>query len=374
LNNKAVEQSVINVFHIVSNKIWSGPEQYTYDLLSRMRHDDYYVEVVCKKNDSIIAQYRHLEIPISILPLKGLTDLDSPVRFARLLKKGKNIVHVHSFRDAFTAVLAKHISENPDTHVIMTIHGINKPKNKYLLRKLYKEVDKFIFVSQFACDSFMGRIKRIDRSKGIVIRDSVLENTNEENKVINLRKALDVKPGQKLILYHGRLSHDKGIDVVLRALTQLDKNSYRMAVIGEGQPKFVSQLKAFIVANQMVQNVRFLGFSEDIHSLVDQCDFGVLPSVAPEALGLTNLEYMMHGKALITTNNGAQNEYIKDGVNGILVEPNNYFEVATAIKSLIDDKDKCKKMGAQAKKDFDENLNYDFFYKQITDLYKETVD
>jgi glycosyltransferase involved in cell wall biosynthesis len=124
----------------------------------------------------------------------------------------------------------------------------------------------------------------------------------------------------------------------------------------------------------MVQNVRFLGFSEDIHSLVDQCDFGVLPSVAPEALGLTNLEYMMHGKALITTNNGAQNEYIKDGVNGILVEPNNYFEVATAIKSLIDDKDKCKKMGAQAKKDFDENLNYDFFYKQITDLYKETVD
>ena len=74
---------MINVFHIVSNKIWSGPEQYAYDLALRLRNDNnYYIEVVCKKSEAVFNKFRSLEIPVSILPLKGLTDLDSPVRFA----------------------------------------------------------------------------------------------------------------------------------------------------------------------------------------------------------------------------------------------------------------------------------------------------
>ena len=89
---------MINVFHIVSNKHWTGAEQYTYDLTALLRKDpDFYVEVVCRKYPRVLKQYRRLEIPISILPLKGVTDIESPVRFARLLRKGRNIIHVHSF-------------------------------------------------------------------------------------------------------------------------------------------------------------------------------------------------------------------------------------------------------------------------------------
>ena len=52
-----------------------------------------------------------------------------------------------------------------------------------------------------------------------------------------------------------------------------------------------------------------------------QADFGILPSIYPEALGISNLEYMMAGKAHIASNNGAQPEYVNDGVNGLLVPP-----------------------------------------------------
>ena len=59
---------MINVFHIVSNKHWTGAEQYTYDLVERLRNDDdFYVEVVCRKYPVVLKQYRRLEIPISIL-------------------------------------------------------------------------------------------------------------------------------------------------------------------------------------------------------------------------------------------------------------------------------------------------------------------
>ena len=73
---------MINIFHIVSNKIWSGPEQYAYDLMLKLKdQDEYYVEMVCGKSDTVLNRFRPLEIPISILPLKGMTDLDSPKRF-----------------------------------------------------------------------------------------------------------------------------------------------------------------------------------------------------------------------------------------------------------------------------------------------------
>ena len=63
---------MINVFHIVSNKAWGGAERYASDLVAHMRHDpNFYVEVVSAKHDDIIEQFQKMDIPVSILPLKG---------------------------------------------------------------------------------------------------------------------------------------------------------------------------------------------------------------------------------------------------------------------------------------------------------------
>ncbi|MBP3738661.1 MAG: glycosyltransferase family 4 protein [Muribaculaceae bacterium] len=361
---------MINVFHIVSNKVWTGAEEYAYGLTSRLRNDDdFYVEVVCRKHEAVLTHFRRLEVPISILPLKGITDLDSPMRFARLLRKGHNVVHVHTFHDAFAAVMARHMSENPNTRVVMTIHGITKPKSNYIYRKLYRSIDHFVFVSQLAFDTWMNADPRFDANKASVIHDSVRKNPFAEPP-IDLRERMAVEPGQSLILYHGRICPEKGIDVLLRATTLIDKNSFKLAIVGEGKRKYVSELKGFIVANQLVRNVSLLGFQENMMELIKQCDFGVLPSVEPEALGIANLEYMMQGKAHISTNNGAQQEYVTDGQNALLVEPGNPHSLATAMKSLITDQDARDRIGNRARADFDSKMNYDIFYRRISDLYK----
>lgn len=363
---------MINVFHIVSNKIWSGPEQYAYDLVHQLSKDDnYYVEVVCKKSESVYRKFRGLEIPVSILPLKGMTDLDSPVRFARPLKKGENIIHVHSFRDAVIAIVAKHIAENPKTKIVLTLHGLAHPRLNYISKKVYRELDRIVFVSQRAFDEFIPRIKNFDRNKALIIRDSVLPLMETPVGTPNLRETLKIDDRQALIMYHGRLSSDKGVDILLKALTQLDKATFQVALFGEGQRKYVSQLKAFIIANQLLPNVHFMGYSPHVQALIKQCDFGVLPSTVPEAMGLSNLEYMMHSKAHIATNNGAQEEYINDGKNALLVNPGNLYQLADAIKSLIDDPQLRNRIGRQAHLDFNDHLNYDTFYKQMTNMYND---
>ena len=365
---------MINVFHIVSNKHWTGAEQYTYDLVERLRNDDdFYVEVVCRKHQNVLKQYRRLEIPISILPLKGVTDIDSPVRFARLLRKGKNIIHVHSFRDAFMAVMARRISENRDTRVVVSVHGVYKPKKNYMYTKLYKSIDCFVFSSEMAREAFLGKAKKTYADRTVVLRDSVCDS-QIGTQVPDLRRELGLDSHQALIMYHGKLAPEKGLDALLSALTHVDKAKYHLVIIGEGQPKYKAKIKGFIVANGLVQNVSLLGFRDNILEYLRQADFGILPSIQPEALGISNLEYMMAGKAHICSDNGAQPEYVHDGVNGLLVPPGDVQALTDAINRLITDTASRSRMGTQAQKDFEDSLDYPGFYKKMTDLYHSLLE
>ena len=366
---------MINVFHIVSNASWGGAERYASDLVDHMRNDpNFYVEVVSAKNDDIIEQFQKMDIPVSILPLKGIRDFDSPVRLARMLKKGKNIVHVHSYRDALTAVMARIISDNPNTKVVFTPHGLKKPNLNYVSKKIYRSIDQYVFVSQFAYDYFACHAPRIKKHQTLVIPESVLNtDTSAQAHVPNLRQELSMDPDQALIMFHSRLCKDKGVDVLLKALTLIDSYKYKLVLLGEGQPKALSRIKSFIIENKLVSNVKLLGFQRNVHEYLKQCDFGVQPSTIAEVQGISNLEYMKHGKPIITTNNGAQQEYVRNMENGILVKPNNVEQLAEAIKTLVNDRELIHRMGRQAKHDFDTNLNYESFYHKITSLYSRLL-
>ena len=367
---------MINVFHIVSSKTWGGAERYASDLVARMRHDsDYYVEGVSAKNDDIIEQFQKMDIPVSILPLKGIRDFDSPVRLARMLRKGKNIVHVHTYRDAVTAVMARIISDNPDTKVVFTPHSLKKPTFNYVSKKVYNSIDQYVFVSQFAYDYFIAHAApRLKKSVASVIPESVLNtDTSAQAPVPDLHKELKMTPEQSLIMFHSRLNHDKGIDVLLKAIKNVDRDRYQLVILGEGQDKAVQRIKSYIIENKLVHNVHLLGFQRNMHGYLWQCDFGVQPSTIAEMQGISNLEYMKQGKPIITTNNGAQCEYVRDMENGILVKPNNVEQLTEAINTLINDRDLTQRLGRQAKRDFDTRLNYDKFSEKITSLYSHLI-
>lgn len=360
----------LNIFHIVSDKVWGGAEQYVYDLASEIRAKGTYIEIVTRNRPQIIERLRKLEIPISILPLKGLTDLETPLRFARLIKKGQNIVHVHNVKNASMAVLARHISENPNTRIVMTCHAVAKAKRGIIYKTVYRDLDKIIFVSDLARETFVNSCSRLDPDCLTVIHNSVHRLLLGAEPSIDIRLKYKIPEKKRLIMFHGHVSQDKGVSVLLRALTQLDKQRYHLVIIGSGEPKYLSEIKAFIVANQLLNNVTLLGYQHNIQPLLAQCDFGVLPSVCRESFGLTNLEYMMLGKAHIATNNGAQKEYVDNGETGILIAPDDYRALADAISKLIDDPALCDKIGDAARHKFDAELSYPHFYERIEQTYK----
>ena len=362
----------VNIFHVVSNKLWGGPELYVADLVAQLKADGIYTEIVSAKNDNIIQQFRRLEVPISILPLRGLSDFDSPGRLARLIKRGNNIVHVHSLKDAVTAVFARKISENPKTKIVFTSHAIERPKTSFIYRKVYREIDKIIFVSQLSYDEFMANKSSFDKRKAVVINDSIRPmHFAETAAAIDVRSKFNIPSEKVLICCHGRVCKEKGVDVLVKALSKIDKNTYHLIIVGEEMKKFANGLRDYIRENNMEGNVTFMGFVENVASIIDQCDFGVLPAVWREPFGLGNLQYMLHGKCHVATNNGGPMEYLTDGKNALLVNPNDVDQLAATIKQLIENPSLRKQIGESAKAEFARKLSYEHFYKKLMKVYQE---
>lgn len=362
---------MLNIYQILSDQRWAGPEQYAFDLFAQMKEEQgkYYTEVVTRNNPKIVNQFRRLETPISVLPLKSLSDLDSPIRLARQIGRGKNILHVHNMRDATTAVLACRIAENKNNRVVLTSHSVEKPKTSFWYRRILRDIDHIIFSSQVSYDEFINNAKHFNRDRASVIHDSIRMKLNYDH-TYDMRRACHIDTDTALILFHGRVCKEKGVDVLLRALTQLDKTTYHLAIIGDGERRFVRRLESFIEANQMGKNVTMFGFQPNLQELLVQADFGVLPASWREPFGISNLEYMMLGKAHIATNNGGQVEYLRDGENALLVNPNDFSGLADAIQRLITDHQLRHNLGAQAQSDFNRELSYERFYSQLTTLYK----
>ena len=92
-----------HIIHLVSNREWGGGEQYVYNLCQHFAADNYNVTIFCRPVKQVMERFALLNIAMHKLPLKGMFDLYSAVRLSSFLKNKECVIHVHNFKDAFTA-------------------------------------------------------------------------------------------------------------------------------------------------------------------------------------------------------------------------------------------------------------------------------
>lgn len=356
------------VFHIISNKEWGGGEQYVFDLGRRQLADGMEVELCCLPIDVVMNKFKELNVPMHIMPLRGIVDAFSAWQLAKLLRnEGEVTVHAHNFKDAFTAAYARKLSCNGKVRVIMSRHLTRKGKKKLPYKWLYHELDCLHFDSEIARNTFLSTNPGIDKRKTCVVHTSIV--LPEMLTPINVRGRFAVRPETTLAMYHGRLDPEKGIDVLIRACTELRDLDFRLLIVGRGDDDYWDDVRQSIRINQLEEKVGFAGFQHPVLPFIAAADFGILPSVVREGCPLSPQEYMCQGHPVIATNNGGQREYMVDDYNGLLVEPGDSHQLAQAMRRLITDPQLLERLGRQAKADFFEKLSYEQFYKNIMKIY-----
>ena len=151
----------------------------------------------------------------------------------------------------------------------------------------------------------------------------------------------------------------------------LREKPLRVVLLGRGSDEYTAHLKSLITENHLENKVELAGFRNPVLSYVAACDIGLLPSIVREGCSLAAQEHMSQGHPIIATNNGGQREYIKDGVNGLLVPPGDSDRLAEGMARFIDDATLRQQLGGQARADFFSTLHYDHFYRQVATFYSE---
>ena len=155
------------------------------------------------------------------------------------------------------------------------------------------------------------------------------------------------RPGTRRVGIVANLRPVKGLDVFLRAamLIHAAHPDTVFAIAGEGdlRPELERQTQALGLADR----VEFLGLVQDIPAFLKTLDIAVLSSRA-EGMSNALLEYMAAGRPIVATAVGGNVKLIRDGLDGLLVPPDNPEQLAEAIDHLLREPVLATQMGQSA--------------------------
>jgi glycosyltransferase involved in cell wall biosynthesis len=147
---------------------------------------------------------------------------------------------------------------------------------------------------------------------------------------------------------------EKGIDVLLRAMTHLPDRAM-LWLVGAGRQ--AEELQALSRILGVSERVRFLGLQRRVEPFLQSADCFVLPSRWKEAAGLVLLEAQSAGLPAVASRIGGIPEYVDEGRSGFLFTPEDAQDLARHLRALCDDPELCRRMGQQARAHAVENFS-----------------
>jgi glycosyltransferase involved in cell wall biosynthesis len=140
-----------------------------------------------------------------------------------------------------------------------------------------------------------------------------------------------------------KLRAEKDHQSLIRAIAKMKKSGVvaDLTIVGDG-PESVA-LNALAVELGVDNQIRFIGYSNDIWSYLSKSKIFILPSRI-EPFGIVVLEAMAAGVPIIATRADGPSSLIEDGSNGILIPIGDIDAMAKAIISLLGDQDLCLRL------------------------------
>ena len=285
-----------------------GIAQHVQGLKNFLKNEGNSVEIISSENT----------FTILIKGLKNPSFMISSSLKAKF-KKNNDIVHAHNIPSAKAM-------KNASGKKILTIHGIYSQQVKNLHNKTTSKIatsyekealrwaDAITVVSNDAFDYY--------KKLGL----NVYHIPNSIN-IQSLTTKSD-RRYEKQIIFAGRLSQEKGIDVLCE-LIELLPSDINLIILGSGP-------KENLIKNIKKPNVNYLGYlpKNETISLIRGSDILIQPSLI-EGISSTILEAMACKTSVITTNVGGNKEIIENNQNGILIEPNNPQKLLEEILNLF---------------------------------------
>jgi glycosyltransferase involved in cell wall biosynthesis len=279
-----------------------------------------------------------------------------------------DIIH-YNYPWPFSDLLHFYCGVNKKTVVTYHADIVKQKKLKYLYKPLQnaflRDMTKIVCTSLNYAQS--SPILQRYKEKLEVIPIGIGEELYPEPSDVNFN---DVKKivGNDFFLFVGVLRHYKGLNYLIKSIKNLP---IRLVIIGDG----ILERKLKKLANNIgVYNAHFVGSvsEEDKAALFKLSRAVVFPSISrAEAFGVTLVEGLMYGKALISTELGTGTSYVNlNGKTGIVVEPKNSLALRDALLKLYYDSSLTKEMEYSSRLRYEKLFNSKVMAQKYFELYK----
>jgi 1,2-diacylglycerol 3-alpha-glucosyltransferase len=284
----------------------------------------------------------------------------------------------------FTALMAAKMLGCPfvgSYHTMVTnkrIVDTYYPKNRHL--KKFAKISMLRYLKFFynRCDAVIAPTKAIETMlrRSTISRISVVPNSidtstlNPKISGTRIRKSLGLGEKDKVILYLGRLSMEKKVEVLLNAAGTLMKKDDRIRLIIGGTGPAEGYYKSVARRLGIMEKTKFIGFVDQ--ALLPQtyaaADTVCLPSTF-ETQGIVLLEAMALGKPAVGADYMAIKEMIRNGKNGEKFKPGDHISCANKIEKVLNNADHYKDGAVETAMEFSRERVTD----KLLDVYNNLV-
>ena len=343
---------------------FAGTEKQLYSLCKNIS-DDFDITIICPKDSRINEEFTNLNVNIKNYEFK----LNEIVDISTYIKKECfDIVHNYLGKAELIGTLAAKLAGVKyvitTKHFIKPAYTLRSPLKKYLSLLSHKFINrlnsKIITVSESVREV---TVKREGEALSKVI--TVYNGTGIESK--DAVKSAGFKIGTL-----SRLSEEKGIEYLIEAMPQVLKKypNAKCLIAGRGPSEHI--LKQKVDALGLGDNVKFVGFVDDIKVFLDELDIFVLPAIE-EPFGLAIIEAQMRGKPVIATDAGGPKEIIINGKSGLLVSPKDSKSLANGVISLFENREYAYKLALEGQKRAKELFAADRMAQETAKVYEELL-
>lgn len=259
-------------------------------------------------------------------------------------QNGYAFCHCHSPIGGVVARIAGHRTK---TKVIYTAHGFHfyqgAPVMNWLVyypveKMLSRWTDVLITINhedyKLAKKKF--KMKKLTYVPGIGI-DTQREGLSQKEKE-EKRKELGIPQAAFLITNAAEFTPNKNQRTVIEAIEQLHNPNIYFVMCGIGEKK--AELEQYVKEHGLEEYIRFVGFRNDLHEILQTSDCFVLSSFR-EGLSVALMEAMAEGLPVVCGRIRGNVDLIKDGKGGILVSPGEEKDYEEAFRKLYEMKQKA---------------------------------
>lgn len=317
----------MRICHINLAKSFRGGERQTL-LLVRELAKIYPQTIVVKRGNRLFLE--------RLKKIENLTTIEISKPYIFHIAKFKNfdLIHSHEAKASQIALFLNLIFKTP---YILTRRVTFEPKSNFFTKLIYKRASYIIAISR--------AIERVLKSYSKDLKIELIPSAIS-SLTLNLEKfkKLKLEFKDRFIVGHigALVDSDKNQSTIIKVAKEL--SNIEFIFVGDGRDRDYFQELA-----KDIENVKFIGFSEDIGEYLELFDIFLFPSLN-EGLGSILLDAMEFEKPIISSKVGGIVDLIEDSVDGILIEnPKDSFEIKKALLKLYRDRELRESLAKSAK-------------------------